>query len=123
MPAAVAASVFPSGKPGLNVIAFIDLQGVSRFQWRIVALCFLIVAIDGFDTAAIGLIGPAIRAQWNLTPMQLAPVFGAGLAGLMFGAILFGPLGDRVGRKRMLLACVFAFGTASCLSAFAPTFG
>jgi AAHS family 4-hydroxybenzoate transporter-like MFS transporter len=115
--------VTASNKLEIDVTAFIDRQGVSRFQALIVALCFLIVAIDGFDTAAIGFIGPAIRAQWHLSPTQLAPVFGAGLAGLMAGAILFGPLGDKVGRKRMLLACVFAFGAASCVSAFAPTFG
>jgi AAHS family 4-hydroxybenzoate transporter-like MFS transporter len=122
----VTATVAPaaaSGKPDIDVTTFIDRQPVSRFQALIVALCFLIVAIDGFDTASIGFIGPAIRAQWSLPPTQLAQVFVAGLAGLMAGAFLFGPLGDRVGRKRMLIASVFAFGAASCLSALAPTFG
>jgi AAHS family 4-hydroxybenzoate transporter-like MFS transporter len=117
------ATATASGKSATDVTAFIDRHRVSRFQALIVVLCFLIVAIDGFDTAAIGFIGPAIRAQWSLSPTQLAPVFGAGLAGLMAGAILFGPLGDRIGRKRMLLAAVFAFGASSCLSALAPTFG
>ena len=112
-----------SGLPEIDVTAFIDRQRVSRFQGLIVALCFLIVAIDGFDTAAIGFIGPAIQTQWHLAPTELRWVFFAGLAGLMAGAILFGPLGDKVGRKRMLLACVFTFGLMSCLSAFAPTFG
>ena len=118
-----AAPATASGKPEIDVTAFIDRQPVSRFQALIVALCFLIVAIDGFDTAAIGFIGPAIRAQWSLPPTQLAQVFVAGLAGLMAGAFLFGPLGDRIGRKRLLVTSVFAFGTASAVSALAPTFG
>ena len=72
----------------VNVTSFVDARKVSPFQILIVVLCFLIVAIDGFDTAAIGFIAPAIRAEWNLSPAQLAPLFGAGLAGLMVGAFL-----------------------------------
>ena len=76
----------------VNVTSFVDARKVSPFQILVVVLCFLIVAIDGFDTAAIGSIAPAIRSEWNLSPAQLAPLFGAGLAGLMVGAFLFGPL-------------------------------
>jgi MFS transporter, AAHS family, 4-hydroxybenzoate transporter len=107
----------------VDVTAFIDRHRVSRFQTLIVVLCFLIVAIDGFDTAAIGFIAPVLHLQWHLQPAQLAPLFGAGLAGLMVGALAFGPFGDRVGRKRLLLLCVSAFGLASVMSAFAPSPG
>ncbi|CAG9204977.1 Gallate transporter [Paraburkholderia tropica] len=105
----------------VDVTAFIDHHRVSPFQAFIVVLCFLIVAIDGFDTAAIGFIAPALHTEWNLQPAQLAPVFGAGLAGLMLGALVFGPFGDRVGRKRLLLACVAVFGLASLASAWSPS--
>jgi AAHS family 4-hydroxybenzoate transporter-like MFS transporter len=107
----------------LDVTSFIDRNRLSPFQVLTAALCFLIVAIDGFDTAAIGFIAPAIRELWHLSPQQLGPVFGAGLAGLMGGALLFGPLGDRIGRKRLLIACLLAFGASSVACAIAPTFG
>jgi len=55
----------------VDVTAFIDRHRVSRFQTLIVVLCFLIVAIDGFDTAAIGFIAPVLHLQWQLEPAQL----------------------------------------------------
>jgi AAHS family 4-hydroxybenzoate transporter-like MFS transporter len=92
-------------------------------QIRILVLCFLIVAVDGLDTAAIGFIAPAIRSEWGLTPGQLAPLFGAGLSGLMIGAFLFGPLADKFGRRTILMVSVGLFGVASLASAFAPSAG
>jgi MFS transporter, AAHS family, 4-hydroxybenzoate transporter len=78
----------------INVQDFIDRHALSRFQMMVVALCFLVVAVDGFDTAAIGYIAPALKAQWKVTPAQLGSLFGAGLFGLMAGAFVFGPLAD-----------------------------
>jgi MFS transporter, AAHS family, 4-hydroxybenzoate transporter len=70
----------------IDVQEFINSHKLSSVQVVLLVLCFLIVAIDGFDTAAIGFIAPAIRADWQLTPGQLAPLFGSGLVGLMAGA-------------------------------------
>lgn len=105
----------------INVTDFINAHKLAPFQILIVVLCFLIVAIDGFDTAAIGFIAPAIRAEWQLGPAQLAPLFGAGLAGLMAGAFIFGPLADKYGRKNILVACVLFFGLASLMSAYSTS--
>src|SRR5207245_2034097 len=79
------------------------------------------VATDGFDTAALGFLTTPIRAEWNLTAAQLAPLFGAGLVGLMAGAFLFGPLADRFGRKTILLFCVLFFGLASLMSTYSTS--
>ena len=38
------------------------------------------------------------------------PAFGAGLFGLLIGSLLFGPLADAIGRKRVLLVAVLVFG-------------
>ncbi|MBJ3815425.1 aromatic acid/H+ symport family MFS transporter [Shimwellia pseudoproteus] len=98
----------------------IDSAPVSAIQWRVIICCFLVVMMDGFDTAAIGFIAPDIRQQWQLTTADLAPLFGAGLLGLTAGALLCGPLSDRFGRKRVIEWCVIFFGVLSLASAFSP---
>lgn len=97
----------------INVQALIDESRVSKYQIMIIVLCFAIVAIDGFDTAAAAFIAPAIRAEWGLAPAALGPMFGAGLFGLMVGALVIGPFADRFGRKPLLIFSVFFFGAAS----------
>ena len=98
------------------VQAFIDAQPVSALQKRLLALCFLVIAIDGFDTAIVGFIAPVIRAEWELPVTRLGPLFAAGLFGLMLGAFAVGPLADRHGRKTLLVVSMIVFGTASLAS-------
>ncbi len=102
----------------LDVQAFINAQPLSRYQWRVVILCFLIVFLDGLDTAAMGFIAPALSAEWGIDRSSLGPVMSAALIGMVFGALGSGPLADRFGRKVVLVAAVFLFGLFSLLSAF-----
>jgi MFS transporter, AAHS family, 4-hydroxybenzoate transporter len=104
----------------IDVQDFINAHPLSKLQILLLGLCFLIVAIDGFDTAAIGFVAPAIKADWGLTPAQLAPLFGSGLLGLMVGALAIGPFADRHGRKAVLIFVVLFFATACVASAFSP---
>ena len=102
----------------VDVQKFLNAHRFSGFQWLIFALCFAIVFLDGFDTAAIGYIAPALVSEWAVEPSALAPVLTAALFGLSTGAFFAGPLGDRFGRKMVLVGSVFVFGTACLASAF-----
>ena len=83
---------------------FIDTHALSALQRRLLLMCFLVVAIDGFDTAVIGFIAPADPARSGASAVsRLGPLFAAGLVGLMVGAFAVGPLADRHGRKAMLI--------------------
>jgi MFS transporter, AAHS family, 4-hydroxybenzoate transporter len=110
----------PAPARTLDVHEVVNAHPLSRFQKTVIALCFLVVAIDGFDTAAIGFIAPSLRAEWGVTPAELAPLFAAGLFGLMAGAFVFGPLADRIGRKPVLIATTIFFGLMTFASAFSP---
>ena len=104
----------------IDVQEFIDTHPLSPTQRLLLVLCFLVVAIDGFDTGIVGFIAPAIRAEWQLDVTRLGPLFAAGLFGLMIGSFAVGPAADRFGRKTMLIVSVLGFGGFSVASAFSP---
>src|SRR5215212_6036557 len=102
----------------VDVQTFLDEHPFSPFQWLVFALCFCVVLLDGFDTAAIGYIAPSLLAEWGVPRPALAPVLSAALFGLAFGALGAGPLSDRFGRKAVLVGAVLAMGAACLGSAF-----
>lgn len=108
-----------SGK--VNIQQAIDDSRFSQFHWVIIVLGFLVLAIDGFDTAAMGYIAPTLSADWGIKKQDLGPVLSAALLGLSFGALLAGPISDRMGRKRVLVFSCLFFGLASLGTAYAET--
>jgi AAHS family 4-hydroxybenzoate transporter-like MFS transporter len=84
---------------------------------RVGVLCALAVLMDGFDAQAMGFVAPALLQQWHITRIALSPILSSGLVGMLIGALAFGPLGDRIGRKRVLLLCTLWFGAGSLLTA------
>src|ERR1700710_2566711 len=101
-----------------DVADFIDQQPVGAFQIKLLASCAAVLFLDGFDTQAIGFAAPALAKEWGLTKGALGPVFSAGLFGLMIGALLFGPLADRIGRKKIIIFSTLAFGLGALATAF-----
>ena len=93
----------------VNVTHIIDTGRFNAFRWTVAIWCAVLVTLDGFDFAAMGFSAPTIVREWNLAMPSFGPVFGAGLFGLMIGALVSGPLADRYGRKLVILASTLIF--------------
>ena len=108
----------PGSATPVDVAEFIDRHPVGRFQIKLLLICAAVLFLDGFDTQAIGYVAPALAKEWGLTKAALGPVFSAGLFGLMLGALMFGPLADRIGRRKIIIFSTLAFGIGTFATAF-----
>jgi len=102
----------------MDVRELINGRPFGGFQKLVVFFCFVIIALDGFDVAVMGLIAPQLRDDWGVTPQELGPVLSAALVGLAVGALVAGPLADRYGRKIVLVTSVLFFGIWTLVTAF-----
>jgi AAHS family 4-hydroxybenzoate transporter-like MFS transporter len=105
----------------IEIPRLIDSQPAGGFLIGLAALCGLILAADGFDTQAIGYTAPAIVKDWGIEKQALGPVFSAGLFGLLIGALIAGPLADKIGRRPVMIAATAWFGAGALATAFAAS--
>ncbi len=90
----------------------------SRLLVQVAILCASVAFLDGVDTASINIAAPRLADHLGLSRAQLGPVFSSGLLGAMLGALSFGALADRFGRKRLLLVATTMFGAFTVMTAF-----
>src|SRR5437764_5428846 len=96
----------------------LENQPLGPLQIRVAALCTLVQICDGYDINSIGVAVPSLTHAWNLPGPAFTTAFVWSSTGILVGALFSGPLGDRVGRRPLLLASIAIFGVASLLSAF-----
>lgn len=101
----------------------LENQRIGSLQIRVVLLCMLVQVCDGYDLNAIAWAVPSLIKSWGLPPPAFTVAFLWSSIGIMVGALAAGPIGDRVGRKPLLLASLTVFGVASLLSVFVGSLG
>lgn len=93
----------------INVNRIIDEVKFNRFHFVLLFWCAFIIVYDGFDLVVYGSVVPVLMKEWSLTPIQAGSLGSYALFGMMLGALIFGPLADKIGRKKVILICVSMF--------------
>src|SRR5918998_4794237 len=103
--------------------AAIGEQGAAS-RW-VVILCWVAVALDGFDLVVLGAVTPALLEyqEWGLTAPQIGVITSYGLFGMLIGALGIGTLADVIGRRSCILISVVSFSVFTALLAIAPSPG
>lgn len=105
----------------IDVPSFINDRPLSGFQSRVILLCFAVAMVDGFDTQAVAFVAPIVSGEMGFGPQGVGNLYSAGLFGLMLGALGFGSLADRIGRKPVVLISCLLMGVFSILCAMSDT--
>ncbi|NNG64407.1 MFS transporter, partial [Pseudomonas fragi] len=105
----------------LDVHAIVDNARFGRFHWMVMLWCALLLIFDGYDLFIYGVVLPVIMQEWGLTPLQAGALGSYALFGMMFGALVFGSLADRIGRKKGIAICFVLFSVATIINGFAST--
>jgi MFS transporter, AAHS family, 4-hydroxybenzoate transporter len=103
--------------------AALENQRLGGLQMRVAALCTLVQVCDGYDLNSVAWAVPPLIREWHLPPSMFTMAFLWSSVGIMVGALSAGPIGDRFGRRPLLLVSLTIFGIASLLSAFAGSLG
>jgi MFS transporter, AAHS family, 4-hydroxybenzoate transporter len=106
----------------INITRAIDAGSFSSFQIVAIMLCSLVAFLDGLDSQSIAVAAPLIADKLAIGRTALGPIFSAAVLGAMIGALTFGPLGDRFGRKQCLIAAAIIFGVCTILTASADSY-
>ncbi len=109
--------------PLTSIETALENQRLGSLQIRVAALCTLIQMCDGYDVNSIGWAVPSLIHSWHLPPPSFTVAFLWSSIGIMIGALSAGPIGDRFGRRPLLLASLAILGIASLLSAFVGSLG
>ncbi|MFD1419396.1 MFS transporter [Lactiplantibacillus songbeiensis] len=75
---------------------------------------------DALDVALLSFIMPAIKTSWHLSASTLGVVSSVTSLGMFFGAIIFGHLADKIGRKPIMLVTLLLFSGGNILLALTP---
>jgi AAHS family benzoate transporter-like MFS transporter len=103
----------------VDVHKLIDEAKFKRFHWVLLFWCALVIIFDGYDLVIYGVVLPKLMAEWGLTPIQAGALGSYALFGMMFGAMFFGPLSDKIGRKKVIGICVTLFSLFTFINGFA----
>ena len=104
----------------INITDVVNEGKFNRFHIGLLICCCIIITFDMFDLVVYSSVIPVLMKEWSISPVQAGAIGSYGFFGMMLGAIFFGVLADKFGRKSVLILSVVLFSIFTFLCAFAP---
>lgn len=103
-------------------------QRLDRLTWtpfhsRVLLLLGIGWLLDSFEVSVIGNVLGVLKKLWQVTDAQASLLVTVWLVGIMVGALFFGYLADRFGRRKLFLATLLLYSTCTVISALSPGYG
>jgi MFS family permease len=100
--------------------ARLDALPWSAWHWRVVLALGVSWLLDGLEVTLVGSLGPTLQRgdTLALSAAQIGWAASAYVGGAVLGALFFGRLADRLGRKRIFLVTLAVYLVATVLTAF-----
>jgi MFS transporter, putative metabolite:H+ symporter len=105
----------------MSLLDRLDRIPLSRPHYTLLLMGGLGYTFDGMDAAIVAFLLPSVKTEWGLSAAQLGVIGSATPFGFLFGAVIAGVLGDRIGRRSVMLYalifyCIFTLGAAAAPS-------
>ena len=106
----------------MSLTARLDRLPMSRPHILLLLIGGLGYTFDGMDSAVVAFLMPSVRTAFSLEPAQLGLVGSAAPIGFLLGALAAGYLGDKIGRKSVMMWALAVYAIASLAAAASWSF-
>jgi putative MFS transporter len=106
----------------MTLLARLDRLPLSRPHYGLLLIGGLGYTFDGMDSAVVAFLLPSAKAVWGLDNAHLGLIGSATPFGFLFGATIAGLLGDRIGRKKVMMYALAFYALFSIVAAFSPSY-
>jgi putative MFS transporter len=83
---------------------------------------FFVFVMEAWEMMIIVYTSPLIAREFNLSSVAVGNLMGAMFVGMGIGSIIWGPISDRIGRKKTIISSFMLYGILSLASAFSPDY-